>query len=95
MEWAKKIVDILGAKGHWSDYIDPCSGLAMVTKESRVVYGEVDALTTLLGYDTVNAGCCKVTIHPKWGTSVYPATMFTKAPKDELLAAIKQIEGAA
>ena len=35
MGWAKMITDELIAKGHWSDYIDPCSGLPMVNKENQ------------------------------------------------------------
>jgi hypothetical protein len=30
------------------------------TREGQVVYSEVDALSTLLGFATANAGCCKV-----------------------------------
>jgi hypothetical protein len=30
----------------------------------------------------MNAGCCKVLLHPLWGSAVYPATLFTTAPKD-------------
>lgn len=28
----------------------------------------------------MNAGCCKVLLHPQWGSAVYPATLFTTAP---------------
>jgi len=31
-------------------------------------------------------------LHPRWGSAVYPATLFTKAPLDELLTAIKEAE---
>lgn len=31
-------------------------------------------------------------LHPRWGSAVYPATLFTKAPLDELLTAIKETE---
>ena len=34
--------------------------LQMVHKESTVPYGEVEGFSTLLGYKTSNAGCCKV-----------------------------------
>ena len=54
----------------------------MVHKESGGVYGEVDALVTLLGYATANAGCCKVALHPRWGSAFYPASLLTKAPLD-------------
>merc|ERR1712087_158229 len=94
MKWAQFVCDKLNKEGHFSDYIDPCSGLPMVNKNNQCVYGEVDALSTLLGYKTTNSGCCKVILHPKWGTSVYPASMFTKAPKDVFLAAVKSAEDA-
>ena len=38
----------------------PCSGLPMINRATNAVYGEVEALVTLLGYKTQNAGCCKV-----------------------------------
>lgn len=91
-EFAKSVCSKLDAQGHWADYIDPCSGLPMVHKEGSAVYGEVDALVTLLNYKTANAGCCKVILHPNWGSSVYPASLFTKAPKDALLDAIRATE---
>lgn len=37
----------------------PVSRPQMVHREGSAVYGEVDALVTLLGYKTANAGCCK------------------------------------
>jgi hypothetical protein len=92
LSFAKKVTDRLIADGHWSDYVDPCSGLAMVNKASQSIYGEVDALVTLLNYQTTNSGCCKVVLHPQWGSAVYPATIFTKAPKDALAAAVAAAE---
>lgn len=29
MGWAKLVCEQLDAKGHWCDYMDPCSGLAV------------------------------------------------------------------
>ena len=58
MQFAKSVTDKLIAKGAWADYIDPCSGLSMVNKNSQHIYGEVDALVTLLNYQTTNTGCC-------------------------------------
>ena len=34
----------------------------------------------------------KVLIHPHWGTSVYPATLFTKAPVNVLKKVIEEVE---
>jgi hypothetical protein len=122
----------------------------MVHQQGNNVYGEVEALSVLLGYKTANAGCCKVgcgagpgqaactrvpaqrhagsslppaaactagaggalpfcagppaaspsppppqiVLHPKWGSSVYPASLFTRAPADVLLAAINEVQQA-
>ena len=38
----------------------PSCTLQMIHREYHNVYSEVDALSTLLGYKTSNAGCCKV-----------------------------------
>ena len=54
------------------------------------VYGEVEALSTLLGYRCQNAGCCKIVLHPRWGSSVYPATLFARAPVEAVAAAIEE-----
>jgi hypothetical protein len=40
----------------------------MVNKDSQQIYGEVDALVTLLNYQVTNSGCCKVVLHPTWGS---------------------------
>ena len=63
-----------------------------INRSVQAVYGEVDALTTLLQYKTTNTGCCKVVHHPKWGTAVYPSTLFTTAPVDELVKAVETAE---
>lgn len=59
-----------------------------VHKEGNTVYGEVQAMVTLLGYKTANAGCCSVLLHPRWGSSVYPASFFAMAPVDKVEHAI-------
>ena len=90
--FAKRVTDRLMADGHWADYIDSCSGLSMVNKDSQQIYGEVDALVTLLNYQTINTGCCKIALHPTWGSAMYPASIFTKAPVTALQRAVQVTE---
>jgi len=92
ISFARRVTDRLIAVGHWADYIDPCSGLSMVNKDSQQIYGEVDALVTLLNYQTTNTGCCKVVLHPAWGSAVYPASIFTKSPLTALHKALLETE---
>jgi hypothetical protein len=87
-EFAKAACDSLAADGYWADYIDPCSGLPMVHKDSTVPYGEVEGFSTLLGYKTSNAGCCKILLHPRWGSYIYPASIFAKAPLETIQLAL-------
>jgi len=58
------------------------------------IYSEVAGLVSLLGYECQNAGCCKIVLHPQWRSAVYPASMFTKAPLDDLKQAINEAEKA-
>ena len=58
----------------------------MIHQDTTMVYNEVDALSTLLGYQVQNAGCCKVVFHPTWGSAVYPSTLFAIAPMEEVRA---------
>lgn len=55
-------------------------------------YSEVAGFEHLLRYKTQNAGCCKILLHPRWGSSCYPATIFTTAPLPALVAAMRRQE---
>jgi hypothetical protein len=94
MLFAKAVCAELEAGGHWADYIDPCSGLPMVHRDTGAVYGEVEALCALLGYQSQNAGCCKIVLHPRWGSSVYPASLFARAPLAAVAGALASAEAA-
>ena len=89
---AKAVCERLIGEGFWADYIDPCSGLPMLHREGNTVYGEVQGMTTLLGYKTANAGCCGVLLHPRWGSSVYPASFFARAPVEVVVRVINDVE---
>lgn len=80
----------LEANGFWADYVDPCSGLPMRHREGGGAYGEVQALVTLRGFATANAGCCTIVLHPRWGSSVYPASLVTTAPVERLEKALDE-----
>ena len=81
MEFGADICQKIRARGFWADYIDPCSGLPMLTLNCNKVYSEVDGMECLLNYRAYNAGFCKILTHPKWGSAVYPATIFAYCPE--------------
>ena len=70
LEFGEEVCSKIKAQGYWADYIDPCSGLPMLTKSCNKVYSEVDGMECLLNYRAYNAGFCKVLTHPKWGRYV-------------------------
>ncbi|KAL3795221.1 hypothetical protein HJC23_008306 [Cyclotella cryptica] len=82
LDFGKYICQALRSKGYWADYIDPCSGLPMISLNCNKVYSEVDGMECLLNYKAYNAGFCKILMHPKWGSAVYPATIFAHAPPE-------------
>jgi len=82
MEFGADISQKIRARGYWADYIDPCSGLPMLTLNCNKVYSEVDGMECLLNYRAYNAGFCKILTHPKWGSAVYPATIFAHCPEE-------------
>mmetsp|Transcript_7785 Transcript_7785/g.11342 ORF Transcript_7785/g.11342 Transcript_7785/m.11342 type:complete len:211 (-) Transcript_7785:391-1023(-) len=82
LNFGRDLCQKLRAKGYWADFIDPCSGLPMLTLNCNKVYSEVDGMECLLNYRAYSAGFCKILVHPKWGSAVYPATIFAHAPVD-------------
>jgi len=92
-DFARPLCEFLRSQGHWADYIDPSSGLPVMTPHCTRPYSEVAGFEHLLIYKTQNAGCCcKILLHPRWGSSCYPATTFTTAPLKKVQAAIKVVE---
>ena len=90
MDFGKPFCEKIRSLGYWADYIDPCSGLPMMTKDCNKVYSEVDGMECLLRYKAHNAGFCKVLTHPKWGSAVYPATIFVYGPRSIILNLIEE-----
>jgi hypothetical protein len=89
--FGKYLCEQLKARGYWADYIDPCSGLPMISLNCNKVYSEVDGMECLLNYKAYNAGFCKILTHPKWGSAVYPATIFAHAPVDVVKSLIESL----
>ncbi|KAL3815582.1 hypothetical protein ACHAXA_001561 [Cyclostephanos tholiformis] len=89
--FGKYLCEQLRAMGYWADYIDPCSGLPMISLNCNKVYSEVDGMECLLNYKAYNAGFCKILTHPRWGSAVYPATIFAHAPSDIVKSLIESL----
>ncbi|KAF9436317.1 hypothetical protein BGZ76_004278 [Entomortierella beljakovae] len=92
IRWSTALHQGLEKLGYWSDMTDPASGFPSFGERGRDVYPDVEGCQLLLKYDFQNAGCCKILLHPNWGSKIYPATFFTTAPVDVLQNVIRQVE---
>ncbi len=88
VHWARAVRDRVPLE-YWVEAIDPCSGYPMFGQRGSGVYGEVEWCQTLLKYPSEQVGNCRVLRHPQWGTNMYPATLFSNAPRDLLELAIR------
>eukprot|EP00834_Sanchytrium_tribonematis_P001210 NODE_27_length_39007_cov_1.590650.p25 type:complete len:170 gc:universal NODE_27_length_39007_cov_1.590650:14761-15270(+) len=75
---------------YYVDYCDPVSGL-IIGSNSNNVYADANGCERLLKMDVVSIGCCKLVSHKKWGTNIYPFTLFTTAPPEKILKELRPI----
>ena len=61
------------------EMIDPCTGCAFETKNGSTIYDEVEGGQRILKYSSIRVSVCSVLTHPKWGSFIYPTTIFTNA----------------
>jgi hypothetical protein len=54
MDFAQAICQRIRDAGYWADYIDPCSGLPMITPNCNKVYSEVDGMECCLGTNEIS-----------------------------------------
>ena len=64
----------------------------MLGKRGGQTHNDLDLVESLLRYPPVQVGNCCVVSHPRFGTSVYPATMFASAPRHRIDAALEAAE---
>lgn len=88
-DWALVVCERLGAGGYWADFADPMTAMPARGPSGPGGYSEVEGFEVLLGYRVQNVGCCKIILHPKWQSRIYPATLFTTAPAAAVRAALQ------
>ncbi|KAL7750400.1 hypothetical protein RI367_004173 [Sorochytrium milnesiophthora] len=97
--------EVEDACSRWVNFTDPASGRPVRSHRCSKhipaastaavdgpggVYPDVAGAQQLLQYDTMNVGCCQILLHPRWGSYVYPATLFTNAPLATVQHALAQ-----
>ena len=74
----------------YADFIDPCTGLPVLSTPSGTIYSEVDGIQQLLRYRIDSIGQCNILYHPSWYTRCYPASIFTTASLQQIQYAIQK-----
>ncbi|PSC73387.1 ATP-binding cassette sub-family D member 4 [Micractinium conductrix] len=90
LRWEAALSSLLAKAGFWCDAIDPRTGMALHGRRGTR-WSEVAAAHALLGYERRVAGICPVVLHPRHGTSAYPATLFTDASSQLLSEALASL----
>ncbi len=102
--WAFHVVRRVRDAGWWADFTDPASGYPVrhchniclrrqvVGSQGSSFYPDVHGSQTLLKYDLVQVGGCAMLRHPRYGTRVYPATLFIRAPESVILQALNALD---
>lgn len=78
------------------DWSDPATGIPMEGECGPCVYSDADGIEQVLSFELVHicgpGGGCRVISHPRWGSSVYPATGFISAPTDVVVRALARMQ---
>eukprot|EP01040_Poterioochromonas_malhamensis_P016258 gene16258-18416_t len=85
------LCDIFQSRGVFADFFDPCSGLPARTTDSNQIFSEVQAAQSLHNYQIMNAGCCKILLHPEWGSAVYPASIVVQSTADVVIPIVQHL----
>jgi hypothetical protein len=60
----------------------------MHTPHCTTVFSEADCFEVLRVGRSMPGTACKIVVHPRWGTAVYPASIFSTAPPAAVAEAV-------
>lgn len=69
------------------------TGYPKYSERGGMTYSDVDANEILLKMKVSNVcGTCRMLSHPEWSINVYPATLFTTAPMEEVKRVLQEMK---
>jgi hypothetical protein len=80
MKFACDVAFDLRDKQYLADLIDPRTGYPLLSRPGEIPHDDTAVVKTLLKYPMI-CNKCRVLIHPKWGTAVYPSILISAAPR--------------
>ena len=79
-------------KNVFMDGIDPMTGKSIFSASGPSIYDEVDGGSRLLKWKIQQIQYCGVLCHPKYGSHIYPATIFTNYNLENVVEFLNQID---
>lgn len=80
LAWGMAIANQLGQLGHCADLFDPKTGYPLLSTPGQLWLDDVAVVQACLGYAAMRVEGCSVTLHPLWGSAVYPSVIVSSAP---------------
>ncbi|MGD1912688.1 MAG: methylmalonic aciduria and homocystinuria type D protein [Rivularia sp. (in: cyanobacteria)] len=80
MRFACDVAFNLRDKNYLTDLIDPRSGYPLLSRPGQIPHDDTAVVKAILKYPMI-CNKCRVLIHPKWGTAVYPSIIISAAPQ--------------
>ena len=81
----------LQEQGYSSDLFDPRTGYPLLASQGKLTLDDNAIVKALLNYPVVSYRNCSLLTHPMWGNNVYPSTIVTVAPQNEVEILIERI----
>ena len=88
MRFACDVAFNLRDRNYISDLIDPRTGYPLLSRPGQIPHDDTAVVKALLEYPII-CNKCRVLIHPKWGTAVYPSILISVAPQTIIAQTIK------
>ena len=74
------------------DGVDPMTGSSIYTQSGPSIYDEVDGGSRLLKWKTQQIQYCGILCHPKYGSHIYPSTIFTNYEIENVVEFFNEID---
>lgn len=86
LAFGEQVSTQLWASGYAAEMFDPATGLPMFSQAGSRRLDDVAVVRAILGYPIVLQGDCLISLHPHWGSAVYPSILVSSAPPTVLEA---------
>lgn len=90
MRFACDVAFDLQDHNYLTDLIDPRTGYPLLSRVGQIPHDDTAVVKALLKYPII-CNECRVLVHPKWGTAVYPGILISAAPQIIIFQTIKSI----